>query len=58
MQVRGVQYEAQFPAPLDESTQQRNRISAAGEADGKTHAGLQQRACRAASVGSDVRTNG
>ncbi len=43
VEMRGVEHEAQFPAPLGESTQQSNRIRAAGEADGEAHAGLQQR---------------
>jgi hypothetical protein len=43
MQMRCMEHKAQFPALLRKSTQQCHRIGAAGESDGKTHAGLQQR---------------
>jgi len=43
MQMRSVEYETEFPAPVDESAEQRHRVSSPGEAYGKAHAGLQQR---------------
>ncbi len=42
MQMRDMKHEAQFPAPLSECAQQRNRISPAGNADSQAHAWLEQ----------------
>jgi len=43
MQMGSVQDEAQFPAPVTESTQQGDRIGAAGKADGETKSGRERR---------------
>ena len=43
MQMRCVQHQPQFPAPIDKRAQQRNGISPAGKPDGEPHPGLQQR---------------
>jgi hypothetical protein len=38
MQMCGVEDKAELPALFDQSAQQRNRVCAAGEADGEAHA--------------------
>jgi hypothetical protein len=43
MQMRSVQYQPEFPAPIHERAQQGNRIRPTRKPNGQTHPGLQHR---------------
>lgn len=43
MQMRGMEHEAQFPAPLVKHAKQGNGVRASGKTDGEAHAGLEKR---------------